>query len=264
LLNDAGERFMPNYDERAELAPRDIVARAIDDQLKSRGEAHVWLDISQKSEAFLRDRFPHIYQTCLSMGIDMARDPVPVVPAAHYMCGGVKTDVDGRSSIHRLLASGEVACTGLHGANRLASNSLLEAVVVSHRAVAAAVETRDRSVWQENIPPWDDSGTEHPQEWVLISHNRDELKRVMWDYVGIVRSGLRLERALRRTQLIHRETEEFFRKSKVSTPLCELRNLVAVAYLIVRSSQMRKESRGLHFMSDHPAQRVEEGRPSVI
>jgi L-aspartate oxidase len=264
LLNFAGERFMPAYDAREELAPRDIVARAIDDQLKIRGDNHVWLDISAKTRDFLRNRFPHIYETCLSAGIDIATDPIPVVPAAHYMCGGVKTDVNGQTSIQNLLASGEVACTGLHGANRLASNSLLEALVVGHRAVELAVRIRDESSWNETIPEWDDSGTVNPAEWVLISHNRDEVRRVMWDYVGIVRSSLRLERAARRTRLIYEETEDFYRKSKVSAPLCELRNLIAVAYMIIRSSRMRKESRGLHFMSDHPEPRQQESRPSLL
>lgn len=264
LTTLSGERFMPEYDERAELAPRDIVARAIDDQLKTRGDSHVLLDISHKTRDFLQDRFPNIYAVCMEMGIDMSTDPIPVVPAAHYMCGGIKTDLNGQSSVRRLLACGEVACTGLHGANRLASNSLLEAIVVGHRAVAHAVNEAKETDWNLDVPVWDDSGTENPHEWVLISHNRDELQRVMWDYVGIVRSRLRLERASRRTRLLYEETEEFYRKSKVSAPLCELRNLIAVAFLIIRSSQMRSESRGLHFMSDHPEPRPEESRPTLL
>jgi len=264
LTSLSGERFMPAYDERAELAPRDIVARAIDEQLKMRGDSHVLLDISHKSQDFLKARFPNIFAVCLEMGIDMSANPIPVVPAAHYMCGGIKTDMNGQSSISRLLACGEVACTGLHGANRLASNSLLEALVVSHRAVEQAVNESRDSDWNLDVPAWDDSGTENPHEWVLISHNRDELQRVMWDYVGIVRSKLRLDRASRRIKLLYEETEEFYRKSKVSAPLCELRNLTAVAFLIVRSSQMRRESRGLHFMSDHPEPRPEESRPTLL
>lgn len=265
ILTDLdGRRFMPDYDERGELASRDIVARAIDDQLKIRGETHALLDVSHQSKDFLQTRFPTIFAACLSLGLDISKDPIPVVPAAHYMCGGVKTDLNGQSSIERLLACGEVACTGLHGANRLASNSLLEALVVGHRAVRHAAEIHRDSDWEEGIPEWDESGTENPHEWVLISHNREELRRVMWDYVGIVRSELRLDRAFRRTRLLYEETEDFFKKSRVSAPLCELRNMIAVAYLIIRSSQSRKESRGLHYMSDYPELGQEETASTLL
>jgi L-aspartate oxidase len=252
LRNQDGYRFMPDYDGRGELAPRDIVARAIDDQLKQRGDAFVLLDISHESRDSLHRHFPTIYDRCLELGIDMSREPIPVVPAAHYMCGGVVTDTEARTSIHGLLACGEVTYTGLHGANRLASNSLLEALVFSNRAARAAIALAGERTWMDHVPAWDDSGTEYPHEWVLVSHNREELRRVMWDYVGIVRSVLRLQRAERRTRLLFRETEEFYRKSRVSAAGCELRNMTAVAYLIIRSAGMRKESRGLHYMTDFP------------
>ena len=264
LLNKAGDRFMPEYDERGELAPRDIVARAIDDQLKQRGEDHVYLDISHADPLLIHHHFPNILETCQKFGIDITKEPIPVVPAAHYQCGGVQTDTVGRTSIEGLFACGEVTCTGLHGANRLASNSLLEAMVFSHRAQRVAIDQVKKRSWQEDIPPWDDSGTEHPQEWVLISHNREELRRVMWDYVGIVRSSLRLDRAFRRTHLLYEETEDFYRRSRVSTGLCELRNLIAVAYLIIRSAQMRRESRGLHYMLDYMDPLESERRPTLV
>ena len=250
LYNQAGERFMPQYDPRAELAPRDIVARAIDDQLKQRGEDFVYLDISHLPEDEILEHFPNIAAACKARGIDITTDPIPVVPAAHYLCGGVVTDMEARTSIHGLFAAGEVACTGLHGANRLASNSLLEALVFSHRAVRSALAYAQENTWQEGVPDWDDSGTTSPQEWVLISHNREELKRVMANYVGIVRSELRLKRAFRRTQLLYEETEDFYRRATVSAELCELRNLIAVAYLIIRSALMRRESIGLHYTLD--------------
>lgn len=264
LFNLDGHRFMPDYDPRAELAPRDIVARAIDDQLKQRGDPHVWLDISHIGAAAVRHHFPNIYETCLRYGIDITSGPIPVVPAAHYQCGGVKVDPHGRTSILGLFACGEVSCTGLHGANRLASNSLLEALVFSHRAAGAAIAFAGDHTWMDGIPDWDDSGTEKPQEWVLVSHNRDELRRIMWDYVGIVRSSLRLERAFRRTRLLYEETEDFYRRSRVSTGLCEMRNMIAVAYLVIRSAQMRRESRGLHYMLDFPETIEVERRPTLV
>ncbi|GIV61926.1 MAG: L-aspartate oxidase [Rhodothermaceae bacterium] len=264
LYNQAGERFMPKYDPRAELAPRDIVARAIDDQLKQRGEDYVLLDISHRPADRIREHFPTIYETCLRYGIDITREPIPVVPAAHYQCGGVMTDAYGRTSIAGLFACGEVACTGLHGANRLASNSILEALVFGHRATGAVLEYARSVTWHDDVPPWDDSGTERPQEWVLVAHNREELRRVMWDYVGIVRSRLRLERAARRTRLLYEETEDFYRRTRVSTGLCELRNMIAVAYLIIRSAQMRRESRGLHYMLDYPEPVEDECRPTLV
>lgn len=264
LRNLAGERFMPKYDERAELAPRDIVARAIDDQLKQSGDTHVLLDISHKPESEILEHFPNIHETCLTFGIDITKGPIPVVPAAHYQCGGVKTDLLGRTSIRGLFACGEVASTGLHGANRLASNSLLEALVFSHRAIEPSIEYKNSVNIREDVPDWDDSGTQRPQEWVLVSHNRDELQRVMWNYVGIVRSTLRLKRAVRRTKLLYEETEDFFRRSRVSPELCELRNMIAVAYLIIQSASMRHESRGLHYVVDYPDSLEEERRNTLV
>ncbi|MBO6577334.1 MAG: L-aspartate oxidase [Rhodothermales bacterium] len=264
LRNMEGHRFMPEYDTRAELAPRDIVARAIDDQLKQRGEPHVYLDITHESRDELVEHFPTIYAKCESLGLDMASDLIPVVPAAHYVCGGVVTDMQARTSVQGLLACGEVTYTGLHGANRLASNSLLEALVLSHKAVATARELAGERSFREDVPEWDDSGTSYPAEWVLVSHNREELRRVMWDYVGIVRSMHRLDRASRRTRVLFEETEEFYRKSRVSAPICELRNMIAVSYLIIRSASMRRESRGLHYMTDFPDPREAERRPTFI
>ena len=264
LFNQGGDRFMPHYDDRAELAPRDIVARAIDDQLKQRGEDYVLLDISHKPAGEVKEFFPTIYETCLGHGIDITQQPIPVVPAAHYQCGGVQTDQHARTTVDGLFASGEVACTGLHGANRLASNSLLEALVFSHRAVEPAVAYAGTWDWKDAVPDWDASGTESPQEWVLVSHNRDELSRVMWDYVGIVRSSLRLERAFRRTHLLYQEVEDFYNRTRISSGLCEVRNMIAVAYLIIRSAQMRRESRGLHYMLDYPEAVEAERRPSLV
>jgi L-aspartate oxidase len=252
LRNLGGERFMPAYDSRAELAPRDIVARAIDDQLKRRGERHVWLDISHRPADEIRKHFPNIAETLSRFGIDITSDPIPVVPAAHYTCGGVVVDLEARTSIAGLFACGEVTCTGLHGANRLASNSLLEALVYAHRALAPAVAYAIENKWNDAIPEWDESNTEHTEEWVLVSHNRDELRQVMSDYVGIVRSRLRLERAARRIDLLARETEEFYQRTRLTPELCELRNLVAVAHMIVECARRRRESRGLHYMLDYP------------
>ena len=252
LTNLGGERFMPDYDDRHELAPRDIVARAIDDQMKRRGEEHVWLDISHKPADAILGHFPNIHETLLGFGIDMTKEPIPVVPAAHYTCGGVVVDRDARTSITGLFACGEVTCSGLHGANRLASNSLLEALVYADRAVEPAVAHAASSTWEERVPDWDESNTENAQEWVLISHNRQELRRVMQSYVGIVRSQHRLERAGRRIELIYEETEEFYQRTKLSVELCELRNLAAIAHLVIGCAQRRTESRGLHFMADYP------------
>lgn len=252
LRNLGGERFMPAYDAREELAPRDIVARAIDDQMKRRGEPHVWLDISHKpSEEILR-HFPNIQETLQKHGLDLTSGPIPVVPAAHYTCGGVKVDAFARTSIEGLFACGEVTCSGLHGANRLASNSLLEALVFAHRAIQPAVDYAKSSLWEERIPAWDESGTSNTHEWVLVQHNKQEVRRLMSDYVGIVRSTLRLERAARRVDLIYQETEDFYERTRVSSALGELRNLIAVAHLIVASAQRRTESRGLHYMADFP------------
>jgi len=264
LLNKGGEAFMKQYDSRAELAPRDIVAHAIDDQLKHRGEDHVYLDVSHLSTSKTEEAFPYIVKTCRQMGIDPITEPIPVVPAAHYQCGGVQTDSMARTSIGGLLAIGEVAYTGLHGANRLASNSLLEALVFSRRAIQTAPQMALQRTFQESVPDWDSSGTERPREWVLISHNREELQRTMWNYVGIVRSDLRLARALRRTRLVFEEVEEFYNRTRISSQLCELRNLIAVSYLIIRSAQMRRESRGLHHTLDYPETSPSECRPSIV
>ena len=252
LTNLGGERFMPLYDDRLELAPRDVVARAIDDQMKKRGEDHVWLDISHLPAADILRHFPNIHETLLGHGIDMTRDKIPVVPAAHYTCGGVVVDRHARTSIAGLFGCGEVTCSGLHGANRLASNSLLEALVYAHNAVGPAVAYAAEATVETAIPDWDESNTENPQEWILVSANRDELRRLMQAYVGIVRSELRLERAARRIDLIARETEDFYQRTKLSAELCELRNLAAVAYLVVECARRRHESRGLHTMTDFP------------
>jgi len=254
LFNEAGERFMPRYDGRAELAPRDVVARAIDHEMKTRGDPCVYLDITHKSADFLVNRFPNIYAKCLKLGIDMARDRIPVVPAAHYMCGGVQVDLSGRTSIGNLYACGETACTGVHGANRLASNSLLEALVYSRRAAhdASRLIRETSPVPAGRIPAWDDSGTTDTEEWILLSHNYAELRTAMWDYVGIVRSSLRLGRAWRRIGLLEREIEQYYRRTRITPELLDLRNLAATARLIVASALRRHESRGLHFTTDYP------------
>ncbi len=264
LSNQAGERFMTRYDERGELAPRDIVARAIDNEMKRRGESFVWLDISHEPADKIRAHFPNIVATCSRYGFDLTSGPVPVVPAAHYICGGVVTDAFGRTSIGGLYAAGEVACTGLHGANRLASNSLLEALVFSRRAAEVSLREVGAFRWNVDVPQWDDSGTEQPSEWVLISHNREELQQVMSDYVGIVRSSLRLERARRRLRLLFDETEDYYQRARVSVDLGELRNLIAVGHMIVRCAEMRRESRGLHFTTDYPVLVEAERRDTII
>jgi len=235
------------------LAPRDIVARAIDERMKKTGKPNMYLDATAIPAAELRDLFPHIHRKCGEQGIDITNQLIPVVPAAHYMCGGVQTDMKGRTEIRGLLASGEVAFTGLHGANRLASNSLLEALVVSHEAVQIADQfmVPYEKVYPM-IPPWDDSGTYDTEEWVLIQHNRLEIQMLMWDYVGIVRSKLRLERAQRRIHLIGEEIESYYNKTRVLGDLVELRNLAAVAHLVIKSALARTESRGLHFRKDYP------------
>lgn len=253
LRTQDGEEFMQKYDPRKSLAPRDIVAYAIDTELKKRGEDYVLLDLRHLPADQIREKFPHIYQTCLTRyRIDITKEPIPVVPAAHYSCGGVVTDVDGRTNIHGLYASGEVSMTGVHGANRLASNSLLEGLVFSHRAACHAEKFVKE--WTGPIPEileWDDSGTFNSEEWVLISHDRKEIQQVMWDYVGIVRSTLRLQRALRRIRLIQDEVETFYKKTKVTEGLIELRNLAQCAMLIIVCAMKRKESRGLHRTTDY-------------
>lgn len=258
LRNANGEAFMPNYDPRKDLAPRDIVARAIDSEMKRLGTPHVWLDITHKSKEELSLRFPQIYQHCLEKGIDISKDYMPVVPAAHYMCGGVKTDMDAKTSIEGLYACGEVACTGLHGANRLASNSLLEAVVLANNAsIAVDKYIRGKSDADISVPEWKDGDTRDPDERVLLQHNMGELKRIMWDYVGIVRTTRRLERALHRLENLKREIDEYYWNFKLEPDLIELRNEVLVAILIVRSALSRKESRGLHYTLDYPKKSAE-------
>ena len=245
-----GTRFMPEHDARAELAPRDVVARAIDFEMKKRGLDCVYLDISHKPAAFLAEHFPNIMARCLELGIDITREPIPVVPAAHYTCGGIVTDLHARTSIAGLYAAGEATCSGLHGANRLASNSLLECLVFSEAAANDILA--QRAVQQPKLPEWDASRVSDPDEEIVISHNWDELRRFMWGYVGIVRTTKRLQRAQHRIRLLTREIEEFYSNFRVSHDLIELRNLVTTADLIVRCALKRRESRGLHFSRDYP------------
>jgi L-aspartate oxidase len=245
-----GSRFMPEHDARAELAPRDVVARAIDFEMKKRGLDCVYLDISHKPAGFLAEHFPNILARCLELGIDITQEPIPVVPAAHYTCGGIITDLRARTDIPGLYAAGEASCTGLHGANRLASNSLLECLVFAEAAVKDILEQSEVS--QPDLPEWDASRVTDPDEEIVISHNWDELRRFMWDYVGIVRTTKRLQRAQHRIRLLMREIEEFYSNFRVSHDLIELRNLVVTADLIVRCALQRRESRGLHFSRDFP------------
>ncbi len=254
LRNGRGERFMAGYDERLELAPRDIVARAIDNELKKSGDPCVFLDVTHIGAGDFREHFPNIERECAAMGINVGSDYIPVVPAAHYQCGGVKSDLAGRSSIGHLYVCGEVACTGVHGANRLASNSLLEATVFSHRAFLD-IEAGWDAASDERLPeiaPWNDKGMFNVEEWIVIEHDRREIQQIMWDLVGIVRSNVRLLRARRRLQLIREEIEEYFRRTTITMELLELRNIAETALLIVDSALMRKESRGLHFTTDYP------------
>jgi len=255
LLTIEGKEFMKKYDSRGSLAPRDIVARAIDNEMKKSGSSYVYLDAKRIGEKKIKNEFPHIYNKCLEYKIDITKEFIPVVPAAHYMCGGVKTDLWGRSSIHQLYVSGEAACTGVHGANRLASNSLLEALVFSKRSVLKAVEEAENIKNIPIAPQWNAEGTFNQEEWVLISHDKNEIQRLMSNYVGIVRTNLRLKRAERRIDVIAKEIKDFYRKTTVTEPLIELRNIATVAQLIVKSALRRKESRGLHFNSDYPDRR---------
>ncbi len=254
-------RFMPDHDPRAELAPRDVVARAIDFEMKKHGLDCVHLDISHQSPDFIREHFPNILARCAELGIDITREPIPVVPAAHYTCGGVVTDLHGRTDVAGLYAVGETTCTGLHGANRLASNSLVECMVFARGAVQAIGQEVNRA--EPAMPAWDDSRVTDADEMVVISHNWDELRRFMWDYVGIVRTNKRLERAAHRITLLQREIQEFYAQFHVTRDLLELRNLVQVADLIVMSALMRHESRGLHFSRDYP-DTLPEAKPTIL
>jgi L-aspartate oxidase len=252
LRTNDGKEFMDKYDKRGSLAPRDIVARAIDNEMKIRGDDYVYLDATHCDSESLRSHFPNINSKCRSLGIDITKDMIPVVPVAHFMCGGIKVDKNGRTHINNLFAAGESASTGLHGANRLASNSLLEAVVYADRAAKAAIPDIEKINYQEDIPDWNYEGTSHPEEMVLITQSYKEMQQIMSNYVGIVRSDLRLTRASQRLEIIYRETEDLYKKSTLSKKLCELRNLINVGYLIIKMAQDRKESRGLHYMADYP------------
>lgn len=252
LILPDGTPFMHRFDPRAELAPRDIVARAIDHEMKKRGIDCVYLDISHKPEDFIRKHFPTIYKRCLKLDIDITTQPIPVVPAAHYTCGGILTDADARTDISNLYAVGEVACTGLHGANRMASNSLLECLVFAERASIDILEKLKHLPVPGPVLDWDESKVNDSDEEVVVSHNWDELRRFMWDYVGIVRTDKRLSRAMRRVDLLKSEIAEYYGNFRVTSDLLELRNLVIVAELIIRCAQQRKESRGLHYTLDYP------------
>ena len=247
-----GETFMEKYDERLSLAPRDIVARAIDKEMKSHVLDHVCLDVTHKDPEETRQHFPNIYQKCLSIGIDITKEMIPVRPAAHYMCGGIKVDLNGESSIHRLYALGECSCTGLHGGNRLASNSLIEAVVYADAAAKHSLQVVDGYDWNDRVPEWNDEGTMTNEEKVLITQSIKEVGQVMSNYVGIVRSDLRLKRARDPLDLLYEETEALFKRVKATKDICELRNMINVGYLITRQAIERKESRGLHYTIDYP------------
>lgn len=258
LKNSSGEVFMSKYDPRGSLAPRDIVARAIDNEMKIRGDDYVYLDCTHLEAEGLKNHFPNVTEHCLVKGIDISKDMIPVVPAAHYSCGGVKVDINGESTINRLYAIGEVSSTGLHGANRLASNSLIEAAVFAHRASVHAGERIADLTIEDKIADWNYEGTSHPEEMILITQNYKEVQMIMSNYVGIVRSDLRLERALARLEIIYKENEDLYKRSFISKKLCELRNLINVGYLIIKMAQNRQESIGLHYSIDHPKKTASE------
>ena len=254
LIDEQGNPFMQKYDPQKDLACRDVVARAIDTELKKSGDDSVFLDISHKKSESVQNRFPNIYQKCLSFGYDMTKEPIPVVPAEHYMCGGIATDLFARTDIQNLYAIGETACTGLHGANRLASNSLIEAVVYANNASTQAIKELKEDEFKPHpeIPDWDDTGTTDSDEVIMVSHNWDEIRRLMWNYVGIVRSNKRLARAKRRIDIIQNEIQEYYWNFKVESGLVELRNIATVAELIIKCASYRKESRGLHYNLEYP------------
>ena len=252
LRTRSGEEFMHKYDERESLAPRDIVARAIDSEIKSSGSDFVYLDVTHKNPEETKKHFPTIYEKCLSEGIDITKNYIPVAPAAHYLCGGIVVDMNARSSINRLYAAGECSRTGLHGANRLASNSLIEAIVYADAAAKHSIAHLEQYAYNEKIPLWDDKGTSLTEEMILITQSAKEVGSIMSNYVGIVRSNLRLERALNRLNIIYEETENLFVRSVVSKDICELRNIINVGYLVIKQAMARKESRGLHYTIDYP------------
>ena len=258
LKNIRGEEFMSRYDSRGSLAPRDIVTRAIDNELKKWGDDHVWLDCTHLDPEGLKDHFPNVYEHCRGRGIDITKDMIPVVPAAHYSCGGIKVDMDGQSNIDRLYALGEVSSTGLHGANRLASNSLIEAAVYAHRAAMHSSRRLKDLTFEEKIPNWDYKGTTHLEEMVLITQSIKEVQMIMSNYVGIVRSDLRLERAMVRLEILYQETENLYKRSLISQKICELRNIINVGYIIIKLAKIRKESIGLHYSINYPKRAVTE------
>ena len=252
LRNKKGEAFMKKYDSRGSLAPRDVVARAIVNEMKITGDEHVYLDVTHKDPETTKKEYPTIYNKCMSIGIDITKDYIPVAPAAHYLCGGIKVDMNARTSIHNLYAAGECSRTGLHGANRLASNSLIEAVVYADAAAKDALKYLPAISWNEEIPEWNDEGTSLNEEMVLITQSEKEVNQIMNAYVGIVRSNLRLKRAYDRLEILYRETENLFQRSVVSKEICELRNIINTAYLVIKAASQRKESRGLHYTIDYP------------